>query len=228
MAQGDKRHPVSCVFLQVDEKGKSSTMLVNAPVLRYADNERLARYSGGVTARGEDAIMTAEHADVFLSPAGKARTAGPSQLDHIVATTRVLVQQQERWAVSEKLVYTAVTGSFVMSGDSPELSDPVNGTVQGNSLTFYSHDDRVVVEGKGSSRAHNPHLRFPLMQTLSTEEIGKSYRFGRRVVNGVSLAVKPRRGCWAARPQRCGQNYYLLHHRGPDSARHRESDDWRR
>ena len=55
--------------------------------------------------------------------------------------------------MGERLVYTAATGAFIMTGGSPQLSDPVNGTVQGNSLTFYSHDDRVVVEGKGSSRA---------------------------------------------------------------------------
>ena len=39
-----------------------------------------------------------------------------------------------------------------MTGGSPMLSDPVNGTVHGDSLTFYSHDDRVVVESDGSSR----------------------------------------------------------------------------
>ncbi len=74
-------------------------------------------------------------------------------MDHIVATTHVLVQQQERRAEGEKLVYTAASGSYVMTGGSPMLSDPVNGTVRGDSLTFYSHDDRVVVEGNGSSRA---------------------------------------------------------------------------
>jgi lipopolysaccharide export system protein LptA len=73
-------------------------------------------------------------------------------LDHIIASTHVLVQQQERRAEGNKLLYTAANGSFVMTGGSPMLSDPVNGTVRGDSLTFYSHDDRVVVEGDGSSR----------------------------------------------------------------------------
>jgi lipopolysaccharide export system protein LptA len=154
VAQGDKKHPVSSVFLQVDDKGKSSTMLVTAPRLNYADNERQARYSGGVTARGEDGgVMTAGRADVFLNAASQTRTPGPSQLDHILAVTNVLVQQQERRAVGEQLLYTASTGAYVITGGAPELSDPVNGTVRGDSLTFYSHDDRVVVEGKGSTRA---------------------------------------------------------------------------
>jgi lipopolysaccharide export system protein LptA len=152
VAQGDRKRPVNSVFLQVDGKGKASTMLVTAPRLSYADNDRQARYSGGVTARGEDAVMTADHVDVFLNAASATRKAGPSQLDHINANTHVLVQQQDRRAEGNKLVYTAANGSFVMTEGSPTLSDPVNGTVRGDSLTFYSHDDRVVVEGNGSSR----------------------------------------------------------------------------
>jgi lipopolysaccharide export system protein LptA len=177
VAQGDRKRPVNSVFIQVDAKGKASTMLVTAPNLNYADSEREARYSGGVTAHGQDGVMTADHADVFLNAAnaggGQAAnggvkpgvgdgvkqgikpgiSSGPSQLDHIIATTHVLVQQQERRAEGEKLVYTAASGSYVITGGSPVLSDPVNGTVRGDSLTFFSHDDRVVVEGDGSSRA---------------------------------------------------------------------------
>jgi lipopolysaccharide export system protein LptA len=153
VALGDRKRLVSSVFMQVDGKGKATTMLVTAPRLSYADNERQAHYSGGVTAHAEDGVMTADHADVFLNAASAARVAGPSQMDHIVATSHVLVQQQERRAEGEKLVYTASTGAYVMTGGAPMLSDPVNGTVRGDSLTFYSHDDRVVVVGDGSSRA---------------------------------------------------------------------------
>jgi len=177
MARGDRQRLVNSVFLQVDDKGKASTMLVTAPNLNYADNERQARYWGGVTAHGQDGVMTAERADVFLeaaaahgagpgtgpavSPVTKRGASaalmpgsqGPSQLDHIIANTHVLVQQQERRAEGEKLVYTAANGSYVITGGAPMLSDPVNGTVRGDSLTFFSHDDRVVVEGDGSSRA---------------------------------------------------------------------------
>jgi lipopolysaccharide export system protein LptA len=152
VAVGDRRRPVTSIFQQVDAKGKATVMLVNAPRLNYADNDRQARYSGGVIARGEDGVMTADQADVFLNAASATHATGPSQMDHIVATSHVHVQQQDRRAEGEKLVYTAATGTFVMTGGSPMLSDPVNGTVRGDSLTFYSHDDRVVVEGNGSSR----------------------------------------------------------------------------
>jgi lipopolysaccharide export system protein LptA len=153
VATGDKKHPVSNVFLQVSSSGKASTILVTAPHLTYTDTEREARFSGGVVARGEDGVLTADHADVFLNAAASVHTTGPSQLDHIIAVRHVLVQQQERRAEGEKLVYTASNESYVMTGGAPMLSDPVNGTVRGDSLTFFSRDDRVVVEGKGDSRA---------------------------------------------------------------------------
>ena len=154
VAQGDLKHPVTSWFAQVDAKGKSSTVLVTAPKLNYSDTDRQAHYSGGVTAKSEDGVMTAGKADVFLNPAGaKQGISGPSQLDHIVATTHVLVQQQDRRVEGEKLVYQASTGTYVMTGGSPMLSDPVNGTVRGDSLTFYNRDDRVVVEGSDSTRS---------------------------------------------------------------------------
>jgi lipopolysaccharide export system protein LptA len=152
VALGDRKRPVSSVFLQVDSKGKASTMVVTAPRLNYTDGERQAQYSGGVTSHGQDGVMTADHADIYLNAASASRTAGPSQLDHIVASGHVLVQQQERRAEGNRLLYTASAGTFVMTGGSPMLSDPVNGTVHGDSLTFYSHDDRVVVESDGFSR----------------------------------------------------------------------------
>ena len=65
-ATGDERHPVTTVFLQVDGKGRSSTVLVTAQKMTYEDNQRQAHYSGGVTARGEDGIVTAARVDISL------------------------------------------------------------------------------------------------------------------------------------------------------------------
>ncbi len=65
------------------------------------------------------------------------------------------------------------------------------------------------------------------MQTLSTEEIGKSYR-GRRVVNGVSLAVHRGEVVGLLGPNGAGKDHQLLHDRRPDSARQRAGHDRRR
>jgi len=38
-----------------------------------------------------------------------------------------------------------------LTGKTPSIFDAEHGTVWGDSLTFYSHDDRVFVESKRSS-----------------------------------------------------------------------------
>jgi lipopolysaccharide export system protein LptA len=153
-AEGSTNKPVTSVFVQVDKQGRSSPMVVTAPKFAYVDTERQAHYTGGVRARGSDLNITAAKADVILLAAGQAtlKTQGPSQLDRIVAERSVVIQQQERRASGEKLVFTAADNAFVLTGGPPMLTDPEHGTVRGDSLTFYSRDDRVVVASDGSSR----------------------------------------------------------------------------
>ena len=75
----------------------------------------------------------------------------PSQIDHMVATGKVVVTEPNRRAVGDRLVYTADDGKYFLTGKSPSIFDAEHGTVWGDSLTFYSHDDRVLVESKRSS-----------------------------------------------------------------------------
>jgi lipopolysaccharide export system protein LptA len=75
----------------------------------------------------------------------------PSQIDHMIALGRVIVTEPNRRAVGDKLVYTADDGKYLLTGKSPSIFDAEHGTVWGDSLTFYSHDDRVLVESKRSS-----------------------------------------------------------------------------
>ena len=152
LATGDGT-PVSSVFVQTDKSGKTTPITVSAAKLSYVDKERRARYSGGVLVKGADVSMTADHVDVLLH-AGSAQTkgAGPSQLDQIIAENKVVARQADRRATGEKLVFTAADGRFVLTGGPPSISDAEHGAIRGDSLTFYSHDDRVLVESKDSSR----------------------------------------------------------------------------
>lgn len=153
-AEGSANRPVTSVFVQVDKQGKATPMVVTAQKLTYLDAERQAHYTGGIRARGNDLNITAARADVVLLAAGPStgKIQGPSQLDRLVAERSVVIQQQERRATGEKLVFTVADNAFVLTGGAPMLTDPEHGTVRGDSLTFYSRDDRVVVASEGSSR----------------------------------------------------------------------------
>ncbi|MDP9268171.1 MAG: LPS export ABC transporter periplasmic protein LptC [Acidobacteriota bacterium] len=162
VAQGTAAQPVSTVFVQADKKGKLTPVNVTARKLTYSDQTRQAKFEGGVVLKGTDTTITAEHAEVFLKPRSGASGSQPpvaergaSQLEKIVAEGGIEIRQATRRAVGTKLVYTAADGRFVLTGSegkSPSIFDAERGTVTGDSLTFYSHDDKVVVGSRDSSR----------------------------------------------------------------------------
>jgi lipopolysaccharide export system protein LptA len=154
IAQGASEKPVQSVFVQVDKTGKSTPVVVTAAKLAYVDSERKAHFTGGVVAKGAEVTVTADSVDVILNAAGQGTKAtnAPSQLNQIVAQNHVVIQETGRRATGEKLVYTASDAKFVLTGGPPTVADAEHGTIRGDSLTFYSHDDRIVVESKQSSR----------------------------------------------------------------------------
>ena len=145
---------VSTSFVQQDQPGKVTPVNVSSARLTYLDHERKAQFESGVVLRGADTTVTAEKADVYLHARGQAAASGspvPSQIERIVAEGQVNIQQPNRRATGQKLVYTASDGKFVLVGGPPSIFDAERGTITGGSLTFYNRDDRVVVESSNSS-----------------------------------------------------------------------------
>jgi len=93
--------------------------------------------------------------DVFLLPSGQNNKSsaqpGAAKLDRIVATKNEVITEPTRRAVGEKLVYTAADDKFVLSGGTPSIFDAERGKITGVSLTFFRHDDRVLVEGNDTN-----------------------------------------------------------------------------
>jgi lipopolysaccharide export system protein LptA len=167
VAHADTVQSVSSLFVQQGQDGKLSPVDVTADKLVYVDTDRRARYTGNVLAKSTDGSITAEQIDVYLKPADAANTNtaataakasqpaipgsdGPSKIDHMVAIGKVVVTEPNRRAVGDRLVYTADDSKYYLTGKSPSIFDAEHGTAWGDSLTFYSRDDRVLVESKHS------------------------------------------------------------------------------
>jgi lipopolysaccharide export system protein LptA len=156
LAQGNGEQRVSTVFLKPGENGKATPVNVTAARLTYVDAQRRARFDGGVILRSADGTMTGDTVDVFLkSRDPNQKVAGQqtqaSQLDRIVCQGNIVLQQPNRRGTGDKLVYTAADSKFKLTGGPPSIFDAEHGQVTGDSLTFYSHDDRVLVEGGNTS-----------------------------------------------------------------------------
>jgi lipopolysaccharide export system protein LptA len=134
---------------------ESSPISITAAKLTYTDSERNAHYEGGVVAKGSDFSASCKTLDAYLKARGQDSTnqltdhAG--QLDHMVAQKDVVVEQPNRRAEGQNLVYTAADDKFVLTGGSPSIFDAEHGKITGVSLTFFRRDDRVLVEGEASS-----------------------------------------------------------------------------
>jgi lipopolysaccharide export system protein LptA len=169
VAESSASQPVSSLFVQQGQDGKLTPVDVTSDKLTYVDEDRHARYTGNVFAKSTSNTITAKLIDVYLKPADPANKSeaaqppgsqkksvlpgsnGPSQIDHMIAVGNVVVTEPTRRAVGDRLVYSADEGKYYLTGKSPSIFDAERGTVWGDSLTFYSHDDRVLVESKRSS-----------------------------------------------------------------------------
>ncbi len=165
IAEGSAKQPVKTVLLQVDSKtGKATPVTINSARLRYIDNERKAFFDGGVSAKGADASgayskMTAQQMTVLLVAQGQSKGTPPSnagagaQVEKIIAEGDVVLTEPGRRATGDRMVYTAAEDKFDLTGGPPCIFDAERGKVTGDSLTFYRHDDRVLVEGRDTSPA---------------------------------------------------------------------------
>lgn len=156
LAQGSPQAaaPVTSVFVQKDKTGKLTPVNVTARKLTYVDADRRARYEGGVTARTTDGVLTANSVDIYLKQSGAADSSAqptPSQLDRILATGNVVLSQPGRRGTGDQLTYFQDDGRFVLTGGPPLIADAEHGTVRGDTLTFFSKDDRVLVEGSNAA-----------------------------------------------------------------------------
>jgi len=141
----------------------TSPVAITASQLTYADSERKAHYETGVSARGVDFTASAKTMDVYLLPRSQTSrqagnhqlsegsSVGPGQLDRMVAEGHVVIQQQNRRAEGQRLVYIASDDKFVLTGGPPSIFDAERGKITGVSLTFFRRDDRVLVDGEAST-----------------------------------------------------------------------------
>ncbi len=149
---------VSCVFIETDPQGRQTPVEVTAGKLSYTDSDRRAHFEGRVIVQGENGTFKSDRLDILLKPQGSKLTRTPpethaSEVQQMIAQGHVSVEQPQRKAVGDHLMYTEEDGKFVLTGkpgNPPSIFDAEQGNVTGDSLTFFSRDDRLLVGSKDS------------------------------------------------------------------------------
>ena len=135
---------------------------VASPILDYNEFLREATFAGGVTI--DDAIGTVrgQHAVAFLTeahaPAAKKDALPQVQpnplngsIDRVVVYGDVQIEEPGRHGTGEQLLYTASTGSYILTGtvaSPPRVEDAKQGNVTGATLVFGDAGSTIVVSGE--------------------------------------------------------------------------------
>jgi lipopolysaccharide export system protein LptA len=159
-AQGGQGGHVASVFVQKDKNGKLTPVNVTSDRLSYVDADRRAVFSGNVVVRAQDVTISSATVQVILLPnKSQAQTQAASQLDHIEAQGDIKIEQGSRKATGNQLVYTAADEKMVLTGTPerlPSIFDAERGQISGDSLTFFTHDGRVLVGSGETSKTEIP------------------------------------------------------------------------
>ncbi len=135
-----------------------SVIRVRGGDLKYSDAERKAIIHGGsigsVVAETGTATTHSDEVELILLPVGNhaGRDGATAQVDRMTARGHVLIDSQGRKGTGDQLQFTGQTGDYALTGTAgapPRMTDPVRGTVTGETLIFNSRDDSVDVEGGG-------------------------------------------------------------------------------
>jgi len=136
-------------------EAKPAVIRIRGGDLTYSDAEHRAVMHGGiagaVVAETGSATSTSHTVELRMIPAGNL-SGGQAQVDRMTATGHVVLTSNGRRGTGEQLVYSGVTGDYVLTGSAavpPRMTDPELGSVTGEALIFHSRDDSVSIEGGG-------------------------------------------------------------------------------
>jgi len=151
-------------FVDKGKKGKDGNPLpqpqqtvftiVTAPEMVYTEEQRLAVYKGGAAMTRPAMTVKAREIKAYLKDA-----QSDSSLDHAFADGAVVVVQsakgRTRTGTSEHAEYYAGEEKVIMTGGQPKFVDTLKGTTTGRILTYYTNDDRLLVNGVDAQRAES-------------------------------------------------------------------------
>lgn len=122
--------------------------IVKAERMTYADADLLAKYFGGVDFRRPGLTVTSTTLQAYLNPKDSGKD---SRVNRAVSDGNVQIDEvsalHQRVGVGEHAEYYTDDGKVVLTGGSPQLRDKVRGNTKGDKLTYFTDDNRLIIDG---------------------------------------------------------------------------------
>ena len=139
----DARGHVQSAMYQAKQKTGNTMAVVpvvaTADYMKYSDPERLLHYENNVDIKQGTDRLTSAVADVYLQKE-------VNELDRVIAQRNVVLVQPGKRATGDWCQYTAADEVSVLKGNPAHVEDVEQGTTEGNRLTVYKRENRVVVD----------------------------------------------------------------------------------
>jgi lipopolysaccharide export system protein LptA len=137
--------------------------VVYAPELLYRDDVRLAHYDGRVKLVRDTMTVNSDRLNAYLTPKTNEKD-DDSSLDHAIADGdvqihRVMPTGRIRTGSANHGEFYARENKVILNGGSPQVTDSYKGITKGDQLTYYSDDDRLLVNGKKKALAYTEMLK---------------------------------------------------------------------
>ena len=114
-------------------------VFATAESMRYSDPDRLLHYETNVDIKQGTDRMTSGVADVYL-------LKDKNEVERTVSQRNVVLIQPGKRGTGDWLQYTAADDVAVLKGNPAHVEDAEQGTTDGNRLTLYKRENRVVVD----------------------------------------------------------------------------------
>jgi lipopolysaccharide export system protein LptA len=154
---------VRAVFPQTQQPGASTASTppwhISSGLLTYWDGEDRAHLEKDVYVQSADQSMRSPQLEIYFTRTGgnSQGSGGTSEISRAIGTGGVVVDQGNRRGTAERGLYTAADEKFVLTGGTPTLFDPSEGTTIGRELTFYRADDTIIVDSGNGLRTLTRH-----------------------------------------------------------------------
>jgi lipopolysaccharide export system protein LptA len=141
------------------KKGAAPVLtVVHAQRLVYTEENRVAVYTGGVLLTRPGMEVKSRELRAFLAESG-----GDSRLDKAFAdgTVRVVqtAKEKTRTGTGEHCEYYTGEQKVILKGGWPRLVETPGSTTEGNELTYFANDDRLLVNGAPQKRGRSEIIR---------------------------------------------------------------------
>lgn len=146
----DGRGHVQSALYQAKQKTATATTVVpvfaTADYMRYSDPDRLLHYETNVDIKQGTDRLTAGVADVYLQKDG-------NEVERTIAQRNVVLVQPGRRGTGDWCQYTNIDDVAVLKGNPAHVEDDKQGNTDGNRLTMYRSENRVVVDDERGSQS---------------------------------------------------------------------------